>query len=75
MTHLCASTLPVSSPPLPRPSLVPPYRRRRRRRRRRLERLMPYNSILQCHRTIRLELSLSGSVGPFASFMIALDAV
>lgn len=32
-------------------------------------------TILSCHRAIRLELSLSGSVGPFASLMIAPHAV
>lgn len=33
---------------------------------------MPCTSILPCHGAIRLEFSLSGSVGPFASLMIAL---
>lgn len=37
---------------------------------------LPCNShILSCHGAIRLELSLSGSVGPFASLMIAPHAV
>lgn len=66
MIHLCASLLSCPSlHSLP----VPPSRMARPHT---LERLMPCTSILPCHGAIRLEFSLSGSVGPFASLMIAL---
>lgn len=61
--HLCASLL--ARPSTPSPSLPQGWRAHT------LERLMPCTSILPCHGAITLEFSLSGSVGPFASLMIA----
>lgn len=58
--------VPPAHPSTPSPSLPQEGRAHT------LERLMPCTSILPCHGAIRLEFSLSGSVGPFASLMIAL---
>lgn len=74
MIHLCASLLspsihPSIHPSLPRPS--PPEMACAHAR----TAHAVAHSILPCHEATRFELSLSGSVGPFASLMIALHAV
>lgn len=77
MIHLCASLLllpPSLSPALPSdpsPSLPPGWRAHTRARTAHAVHL----PLLQCHGAISFEFSLSGSVGPFASLMIALHAV